>query len=65
MADDEYLALARQSEELAGHAPDRQIASSWRSIAAGFRQLARLHASGLRYWQARAKERERQREAQD
>jgi hypothetical protein len=62
MADDDYMVLAEQSEQLARQASDEQIAEGWRMIASGFRQLVRLHASGLRHWQARARERERRSE---
>jgi hypothetical protein len=57
MPEDDYMALAEQSERLARQASDEQIAEGWRAIASGFRQLARLHAGGLRHWQARASER--------
>jgi hypothetical protein len=49
----EYAALAEQAERLEQEAPDRRIAGSWRQIASGFRELARLRAASVRRWRDR------------
>jgi hypothetical protein len=36
----EYLAKAKEAEEMAGRAQDETTKSAWRRIAAGYRELA-------------------------
>jgi len=44
----DYNALAEQAERLGATATSAPIASGWRQIAEGFRELARLHRAALR-----------------
>ena len=56
--DTEYSALADQADRLSAQAPTEGIAEGWRTIAGGFRHLARLHAAAVQRWRRSAWDRE-------